>query len=199
MQAYLTKEYVEVGIDEVGRGCLAGSVVAAAVVLPKDFFHPFLTDSKKLSPKKRLEAEQYIKENALAWAIAEASVEEIDKYNIAKASILAMHRALDKIFLQITPQLILVDGKYFLPYRFVPHQCFVKGDTIFFSIAAASVLAKNYRDTQMQKLAREFPQYKWEKNVGYPTSEHKKAIQNYGISPYHRKTFGVCKLCKELW
>ncbi len=184
---------MEVGVDEVGRGCLAGSVVAAAVVLPKNFHHSTLTDSKQLSEKARLEIEMYIKENALAWAIAEASVEEIDKYNIASASVLAMHRALDKIFTQISPELILVDGKYFKPYGFVPYACIVKGDAKFFSIAAASVLAKNYRDAQMRKLAQKFPQYAWEKNVGYPTAQHKKAIAQYGVSPYHRKSFGICK------
>lgn len=193
MRAYFTEKYIEVGVDEVGRGCLAGSVVAAAVILPKNFYHSTLTDSKQLSEKARLKTEIYIKENALAWAIAEASVEEIDTYNIASASVLAMHRALDKIFAQISPELILVDGKYFKPYGFVPYECIVKGDAKFFSIAAASVLAKNYRDAQMRKLAQEFPEYAWEKNVGYPTAQHKKAIEQYGISPYHRKTFGICK------
>lgn len=193
MHSFFTEQYIEVGVDEVGRGCLAGNVVAAAVVLPKNFSHPTLTDSKQLSEKERVELESYIKTTALAWAIAEASVEEIDIYNIAGASVLAMHRALDKIFSQITPELILVDGKYFKPYNFVPYQCIIKGDATFFSIAAASVLAKNYRDAQMRILAQEFPQYAWEKNVGYPTPEHQKAIEKYGISPYHRKTFGICK------
>jgi ribonuclease HII len=193
MRAYFTENYTEVGVDEVGRGCLAGSVVAAAVILPKNFYHPTLTDSKQMSEKVRLEVETYIKENALAWAIAEASVEEIDMYNIASASVLAMHRALDKIFTQISPELILVDGKYFKPYGFVPYECIVKGDAKFFSIAAASVLAKNYRDAQMRELAQKFPYYAWEKNVGYPTAEHKKGIEKHGISPFHRKTFGICK------
>lgn len=201
MQSSFSNMYVEVGLDEVGRGCLAGSVVAAAVILPLDFTHTTLTDSKKLSLKERINIEIDIKQSALAWAIAEASVEEIDTYNILNASILAMHRALNKIFEAntIIPELILVDGNRFKPYMpqkaqncFIPYRCIVKGDAKFYSIAAASVLAKNYRDAQMQKLALDFPHYHWEKNVGYPTPKHKEALKLYGLTKYHRKTFKPC-------
>ena len=202
MFASFSNKYVEVGLDEVGRGCLAGSVVAAAVIFPLDFKHSVLTDSKKLSPKERQNVELEIKQQALAWAIAEASVEEIDSYNILNASILAMHRALDKIFAQkiILPELILVDGNKFKPYvpknavQALPHQCIVQGDAKFYAIAAASVLAKNYRDAQMHKLALQYPQYDWDKNVGYPTAKHKEAIKTHGLTPHHRKTFKPCKL-----
>lgn len=200
MQSSFSNRYIEVGVDEVGRGCLAGNVVAAAVILPVNFTHTTLTDSKQLSLKQRINLEKEIKNSALAWAIAEATVEEIDTYNILNASILAMHRALDKIFAQnsITPELILVDGNHFKPYmpenapQFIPYQCIVKGDTKFYAIAAASVLAKNYRDAQMEKLAQQFPQYHWDKNVGYPTSKHKEALKLYGLTSYHRKTFKPC-------
>ena len=207
MQSSFSNKYVEVGLDEVGRGCLAGSVVAAAVILPLDFTHATLTDSKQLSLKERINIEIDIKQSALAWAIAEASVEEIDTYNILNASILAMHRALDKIFEQdsITPEFILVDGNKFKPYmpenaqkQFIPYQCVVKGDTKFCSIAAASILAKNYRDTKMEELAKLFPQYHWEKNVGYPTPKHKEALKLYGLTEHHRKTFKPCADLKAL-
>ncbi|GAB4126814.1 MAG: ribonuclease HII [Raineya sp.] len=201
MQSSFSKKYIEVGLDEVGRGCLAGSVVAAAVILPPDFTHSTLTDSKRLSEKERKELENDIKKSAWAWAIGEASVEEIDTYNILNASILAMHRALDKIFEQnsIIPELILVDGNRFKPYvpintknHFLPYQCVVKGDAKFYAIAAASVLAKNYRDAQMEQLAELFPQYHWHKNVGYPTTKHKEALKLYGLTEHHRKTFKPC-------
>jgi len=194
MLASFSNKYIEVGVDEVGRGCLAGTVVAAAVILPLDFYHDTLTDSKQLSFSQRETIEEEIKKDAIAWAIGEASIEEIDKINILQASILAMHRALDKIFeesLQI-PELILVDGNRFKPYNFIPYQCVVKGDAKFFSIAAASVFAKNYRDKKMIALAQQHPEYAWESNMGYPTPTHKKAIQKYGLTPYHRKTFKPC-------
>jgi ribonuclease HII len=202
MFASFSNKYVEVGLDEVGRGCLAGNVVAAAVILPLNFTHTILTDSKKLSWQERQNVELEIKQQALAWAIAEASVEEIDSYNILNASILAMHLALDKIFAQkiILPELILVDGNKFKPYvpknavQALPHQCIVKGDAKFYAIAAASVLAKNYRDAQMYKLALQYPQYDWDKNVGYPTAKHKEAIKTHGLTPHHRKTFKPCNL-----
>jgi ribonuclease HII len=202
MFASFSNKYVEVGLDEVGRGCLAGNVVAAAVILPLNFTHTILTDSKKLSWQERQNVELEIKRQALAWAIAEASVEEIDSYNILNASILAMHRALDKIFAQkiILPELILVDGNKFKPYipkdtiQAVPYQCIVQGDAKFYAIAAASVLAKNYRDAQMHELALQYPQYDWGKNVGYPTPKHKEALKLYGLTAYHRKTFKPCKL-----
>jgi len=201
MQSSFSNRYIEVGVDEVGRGSLAGSVVAAAVILPLDFTHTTLTDSKQLGLKERANIEIDIKQSALAWAIAEASVEEIDTYNILNASILAMHRALDKIFEQnlAKPELILVDGIKFKPYipentqkQFIPYQCVTKGDAKFYSIAAASVLAKNYRDAQMEKLANLFPQYQWEKNVGYPTPKHKEALKLHGLTQHHRKTFKPC-------
>lgn len=203
MYASFSNKYIEVGVDEVGRGCLAGSVVAAAVILPSDFSHTTLTDSKQLNLQERKNLEMDIKNSALAWAIAEASVEEIDTYNILNASILAMHRALDKIFEQskIAPELILVDGNRFKPYmpenaqkHFIPYQCIVKGDAKFYSIAAASVLAKNYRDAKMEELALLFPQYHWDKNVGYPTAKHKEALQLYGLTEHHRKTFKPCAI-----
>lgn len=206
MLSSFSDKYIEVGLDEVGRGCLAGSVVAAAVILPPDFTHTTLTDSKQLSLQERKQIEIDIKNSALAWAVAEASVEEIDKYNILNASILAMHRALNKIFDQnlILPELILVDGNRFKPYtpenaqgQFIPYQCVVKGDAKFYAIAAASVLAKNYRDAQMKQLAALFPQYGWDKNVGYPTPQHKKALKLYGLTPHHRKTFKPCILYYE--
>ncbi|MDX1903385.1 MAG: ribonuclease HII [Thermonemataceae bacterium] len=195
LKSSFSNQYIEVGVDEVGRGCLAGSVVAAAVILPKDFHHPHLTDSKKLSEKQRIRIEEDIKKSAIGWAIAEASPSEIDTYNILNASILAMHRALDIIFAQSPqPELILVDGNKFKPYHFIPYQCIVKGDSKFLSIAAASVLAKNYRDLQMQNLSEKYPYYAWHKNVGYPTAVHKKAIIEYGLSPYHRRSFKPCML-----
>jgi len=158
LKSSFSKKYIEVGVDEVGRGCLAGNVVAAAVILPKNFQHKELTDSKKLSEKQRIRIEQDIKESALGWAIGEASPSEIDTYNILNASILAMHRALDSIFAQsLLPELILVDGNRFKPYQFIPYRCVIKGDSQFFSIAAASVLAKNYRDKQMQELSLQYP------------------------------------------
>ena len=187
-------KYIEVGVDEVGRGCLAGSVVAAAVILPLDYYHNTLTDSKQLSFDQRETIEIDVKNDAIAWAIGEASIEEIDKINILQASILAMHRALDKIFetSELTPELILVDGNKFKPYNFIPYQCVVKGDSKFFSIAAASVLAKNYRDKKMIELSKNYPEYAWDSNMGYPTPTHKKAIQKHGLTPYHRMTFKPC-------
>jgi len=194
MLSSFSGKYIEVGVDEVGRGCLAGTVVAAAVILPLDFEHDTLTDSKQLTFSQRDTIEEDIKKNAIAWAIGEASVKEIDKINILQASILAMHRALDKIFEASSsiPELILVDGNKFKPYNFIPYQCVVKGDSKFFSIAAASVLAKNFRDKKMMELAKDYPEYAWDKNMGYPTPTHKKAIQKYGLTPYHRMTFKPC-------
>lgn len=181
--------YIEAGLDEVGRGCLAGPVVAAAVVLPKDIVIPDLRDSKKLSANMRTSLEIIIKEKALAWAIAECSPTEIDTWNILNASIYAMHRALDA--LTVIPELLLVDGNKFKPYQYIPHYCMIKGDDKYLSIAAASVLAKNYRDTLMQNLALAYPEYGWEKNVGYPTLQHRKAIEKHGLTPHHRLTFKV--------
>ena len=178
---------LEVGTDEAGRGCLAGPVVAAAVILPADFSHPFLNDSKQLSEKKRQELRPIIEENALAFAVSFVWQDEIDKINILQASITAMHRAIDA--LKITPEFIIVDGNKFRKYQQIPHQTIVKGDTKYLSIAAASILAKTYRDEYMEKIHQEFPNYFWVKNKGYPTIDHRNAIREFGATIHHRKTF----------
>lgn len=177
----------EAGCDEAGRGCLAGPVVAAAVILPTDFYHPLLNDSKQLSKKERESLRPLIEKEALAWAVAECSPEEIDEINILQASILAMHRAVDQ--LKIRPQLLLIDGNRFKPYPFVQHLCVVKGDSKYASIAAASVLAKTYRDEMMDQLALEYPDYRWQQNAGYPTKAHRAAIESIGPCCWHRKSF----------
>lgn len=187
LQSSYTPDVVEAGCDEAGRGCLAGPVVAAAVILPKDFTHPLLTDSKVLSLEQRNHLKVEIKEAALAYAIAEVDNREIDEINILNASFLAMHRAIDQ--LRQKPELLLIDGNRFNPYPFVPHQCIIKGDSKFFSIAAASVLAKTHRDELMWKLADEHPQYGWQTNVGYPTIAHRKAIAEHGPTDWHRLSF----------
>ncbi len=176
------------GCDEVGRGCLAGPVVAAAVVLPpqKDI-HPEITDSKKLTPQKRQTLTQYIQKNAVAYGIGVVHHTTIDEINILQAAILAMHQALDQ--LKTTPELLLIDGNHFKPYRNIPHHCIIQGDQKYQSIAAASIIAKTYRDQYMQKWATIYPIYGWEKNAGYPTAQHKKAIQQWGITPIHRISF----------
>ena len=189
LHASYTNHLQEAGVDEVGRGCLAGPVVAAAVILPKDYQHPKLTDSKQLTKQQRNELEKTIKKDAVAWAIAEVSASEIDEINIHKASILAMHRAIEK--LSSTPELLLIDGKFFNNYEFIPHVCIIKGDQKYLSIAAASVLAKTYRDTLMEELSEKFPVYDWANNVGYPTPKHRKAILEEGFTIWHRKTFKV--------
>ncbi len=187
LQSSFTSDLIEAGCDEVGRGCLAGPVVAAAVILPKDFTHPFLTDSKLLKLAQRNLLKEEIKEKALAYAIAEVDNQTIDEVNILNASFLAMHRAVEQLSIQ--PELLLIDGNRFNPYPFIPHQCIIKGDSKFYSIAAASVLAKTYRDELMQKLALTYPQYGWQTNVGYPTKVHRSAIAEYGLTPWHRKSF----------
>jgi ribonuclease HII len=192
MQAFLNEHLTEAGCDEAGRGPLAGPVMAAAVILPREFDLPGLNDSKKLSQQQRLILEEGIKQQALAWAVAHCSAEEIDRVNILQASILAMHRALDA--LSIRPEMILVDGNRFKAYPFTPHQCFVKGDARFASIAAASILAKNERDRVMQQLALEFPGYGWERNMAYPTPEHRRAVMELGLTIHHRKSFRVKEL-----
>lgn len=184
---YYQAHVIEAGLDEVGRGCLAGPVVAAAVILPPDYHHPQLTDSKQLSRTVREKIQIELKNEALAWAIAEVSNQQIDQINILKASFLAMHQAISQ--LSITPAHLLIDGNRFTPYPFVPHTCIVKGDTKYFSIAAASVLAKTYRDELMEQLAKDYPHYGWSQNVGYPTPQHKRAIQQHGLTPYHRLSF----------
>ena len=178
---------LEVGTDEAGRGCLAGPVVAAAVILPADFSHPFLNDSKQLSEKKRQELRLIIEENATAFAVSFVWQDEIDKINILQASITAMHRAIDA--LKISPEFIIVDGNKFRKYQQIPHQTIVKGDTKYLSIAAASILAKTYRDEYMEKIHQEFPNYFWGKNKGYPTIDHRNAIREFGATIHHRKTF----------
>ena len=182
---YINK--VEAGCDEAGRGCLAGSVFAAAVILPPDYENELLNDSKQLSEKRRYLLRSMIEKDALAWAVGVVTAEEIDKINILNASILAMHRALDA--LSVRPEAIIVDGNRFKPYHDVPHTTIVKGDGKYLSIAAASILAKTYRDDYMKAIAEEFPQYDWQSNKGYPTKKHRAAIKEYGISPYHRKSF----------
>ena len=187
LQAYFSDQLIEAGCDEVGRGCLAGPVVAAAVVLPKDFFHPLLNDSKQLTVIQRHMLTEVIEKKAIAWAIGEAGPQEIDTHNILNASYLAMHRAIAQ--LQPVPSLLLIDGNRFQPYPNIPHECIIKGDAKFASIAAASVLAKTYRDTLMQRLAQDFPGYGWDSNVGYPTKAHRQGLQQQGITPHHRKSF----------
>lgn len=185
--SYFNKNYIEAGLDEAGRGCLAGPVVAAAVILPKDYKHELLNDSKQLTKEQRQILRIEIEKDALAYAVAEASNQEIDQINILKASFLAMHRAVDA--LKIKPEHLLIDGNRFNPYPMIPHTCIIKGDAKYLSIAAASILAKTYRDDLMEKLAHEFPQYGWQTNAGYPTPNHRKAIEEFGFTPHHRLTF----------
>lgn len=180
---------VEAGCDEAGRGCLAGSVYAAAVILPSDYQNDLLNDSKQLTEKKRYQLREIIQRDAVAWAVGIVSPDEIDKINILNASILAMHRALDQ--LKVRPEAIIVDGNKFKPYQNLPHTTIVKGDGKYLSIAAASILAKTYRDDYMNELAKEYPQYDWLSNKGYPTKKHRDAIRQYGITPYHRKSYNL--------
>lgn len=182
-----SNQYIEAGCDEVGRGCLCGPVVAAAVIIDKNFDQNLINDSKQLSFKTRIELDSYIKDNVADYSIAELSPEFIDKYNILNASIHAMHNALDQ--LKITPELILVDGNKFHPYNFIPHQCIIKGDSKVLSIAAASILAKNYRDRLMIELHEEFPEYGWNQNMGYATKKHREALIKFGPTKHHRKSF----------
>lgn len=184
---FLKENCIECGCDEAGRGCLAGAVFAAAVILPRDFRCNELNDSKLLSEKLRYTLRPIIEQNAVAWAIGMVSPEEIDRINILRASFLAMHRAIEK--LNVTPEHLLIDGNRFLPYPGIPHTTVVKGDGKYLSIAAASVLAKTYRDDEMQQLAAEYPAFHWATNKGYPTQAHRKAIREYGTTPYHRKSF----------
>ncbi|MGE0587500.1 MAG: ribonuclease HII [Cyclobacteriaceae bacterium] len=192
-----TPDLVEAGCDEVGRGCLAGPVVAAAVILPKNYFHETLNDSKQLGREERLLLRDEIQRDALAWAVAEVDNNEIDKINILKASFKAMHLALDQ--LKIKPDLLLIDGNRFQPYGELSFECVVKGDATYLSIAAASVLAKTYRDELMLKLSEQFPGYGWETNVGYPTEEHRDGIRSLGITPLHRRSFQLLPSQLELF
>ena len=190
---YLKSNYknleIEAGCDEAGRGCLAGPVFAAAVILPGNFKHKFLNDSKQLSEKLRYQLREEIQNKALSWAVAYTDNLEIDQVNILNASYLAMHRALEK--LSLIPQHIIIDGNRFKPYKNIPYTCIVKGDSKYYSIAAASILAKTYRDDFMKNINNEFPDYDWDKNKGYPTIKHREAILKYGISSYHRKSFNL--------
>jgi len=178
---------LEVGADEAGRGCLSGPVVAAAVILPKGFKHPFLNDSKQISEKKRKELRPFIEENALSFGVSFIHQEEVDELNVLQASITAMQRSIAK--LNVEPEFIIIDGNKFKPYNEIPYKTIVKGDAKFMSIAAASVLAKTYRDEYMEGIHNEFPEYNWKKNKGYPTKEHREAIRKFGSNKYHRKTF----------
>ena len=183
------KGKIEAGCDEAGRGCLAGSVYAAAVILPEGYQNELLNDSKQLSEKKRYQLREIIERDAVAWAVGIVTPEEIDQINILNASILAMHRALDQ--LKVRPEAIIVDGNRFKPYKKLPHTTIVKGDGKYLAIAAASILAKTYRDDYMNKLAEEYPQYDWLSNKGYPTRKHREAIKQFGITPYHRRSYNL--------
>ncbi|MDL2256718.1 ribonuclease HII [Bacteroidales bacterium OttesenSCG-928-I14] len=188
---YLNKDLLEAGCDEAGRGCLAGAVFAAAVILPPDFHSEILNDSKQMSEKQRDELRPVIEQQALAWAVGIVSPQEIDEINILQASILAMHRAISQ--LQIKPQHLLVDGNKFKKYESIPHTTVVKGDGKYLSIAAASVLAKTHRDEYMMNLHEQHPHYDWNHNKGYPTPKHRKGIEQYGTTPYHRMSFTLLK------
>ena len=187
LHSFHTEGIIEAGCDEAGRGCLAGPVFAAAVILPPDFKSSKLNDSKKLNEKQRYQLRELVEEKALSWAIAQVDQEEIDEINILNASFLAMHRAIEK--LKIIPESLLIDGPRFNPYQQIPFHCIIKGDGKYLSIAAASILAKTYRDDFMKEAHQQLPVYGWNRNKGYPTIEHKMAIQQHGLSPIHRKTF----------
>lgn len=189
LKSHYYEDLIEAGCDEAGRGCLAGSVYAAAVILPPDYQNELLNDSKKLTAKKRYALREEIERDAIAWAVGVVTPEEIDKINILNASFLAMHRALDQ--LKVHPQAVIVDGNRFTPYQNLPFTTIIKGDGKYLSIAAASILAKTYRDDYMLSLAEEYPQYDWQSNMGYPTKNHRQAIRQHGITPYHRKSYNL--------
>ena len=195
LESFFYPDFVEAGCDEAGRGCLAGSVYAAAVILPKDYTNPELNDSKQLSEKKRYHLRDVIQRDAIAWAVGVVTAEEIDRINILNASILAMHRALDA--LSVRPEAVIVDGNRFQPYTPpssttpLPHTTIIKGDGKYLPIAAASILAKTYRDDYMNTLAEQYPMYEWQVNKGYPTKHHRQAIREFGISPYHRRSYNL--------
>ncbi|MBI5858891.1 MAG: ribonuclease HII [Sphingobacteriales bacterium] len=197
LQLFFQDKLTEAGCDEAGRGCLAGPVFAASVILPKDFFHPLLNDSKQVSEKNRDELRRVIEAEAVSYAVASIDNEEIDRINILKASFKAMHLALDK--LSQKPGLLLIDGNRFIRYKKIPHQCFVKGDERFSSIAAASILAKTYRDEYMKQMHGEFPHYGWDTNKGYGTPEHRNAIEQHGLCKYHRRSFRLYSIQTELF
>jgi ribonuclease HII len=187
--SFYNEDLIEAGCDEAGRGCLSGPVVAAAVILPKDFYHEWLNDSKQVSESKRKVLRSIIQEKAIAWAVGIVDEKEIDEINILKASFLAMHRAIDQLVTK--PEFLLIDGNRFTPYEGIDHECIIKGDSKYLSIAAASILAKTYRDDIMEELDFEFPVYDWKTNKGYPTKKHRQAIKDFGVSKYHRKTFAL--------
>lgn len=189
LEPHYYADLIEAGCDEAGRGCLAGSVYAAAVILPRNYDNPLLNDSKKLSEKKRYELRGQIERDAVAWAVGVVTPEEIDQINILRASFLAMHRAIDQ--LSVRPQAVIVDGNRFVPYHDLPYTTIVKGDGKYQAIAAASILAKTFRDDYMDRLAQEFPYYDWQSNKGYPTRAHREGIRLHGISPYHRKSYNL--------
>ncbi len=195
--SFFQEELIEAGCDEAGRGCLAGPVFAASVILPKNFSHSILTDSKLLSENNRFLLRDIIQNEALAFAVAEVDHEEIDRINILNASFLAMHKALDQ--LNLNPAFIIIDGNRFHAYRDIPHACVVKGDSKYYSIAAASILAKTYRDDYMCKISLEHPEYEWSRNKGYATAKHREAVLTHGLSPYHRKTFRITDPQLELF
>lgn len=189
LKSYFQNELIEAGCDEAGRGCYAGPVFAAAVILPKAFYHPLLNDSKQVKELQRNELRIIIEQQAIAFAVGMVTHEEIDKINILKASFKAMHLAIEKLKPQ--PQFLLIDGNRFTPYKKIKHQCIIKGDATYANIAAASILAKTYRDEFMMKLHKKFPQYNWQKNKGYGTLEHRQAIEEFGLCRYHRKSFNI--------
>lgn len=197
LHPYYQEDHIEAGCDEAGRGCFAGPVFAAAVILPKDFYHPTLNDSKQLSREQREELKPFIKAHAIAYAVAMVDNDEIDQINILRASFKAMHLALDK--LRKRPSLLLIDGNRFTPYKKVRHQCIIQGDGLYASIAAASILAKTHRDSYMRQLHKEFPHYNWKQNKGYGTEEHRNAIGAHGICKYHRKSFRLMAEQPELF
>lgn len=186
---YYNETLIEAGCDEAGRGCLAGSVYAAAVILPKDYHNELLNDSKQLTAKKRYLLREQIERDAIAWAVGIVTPKEIDEMNILRASITAMHRAVDQ--LKVRPEALIVDGNRFYKYQDLPHTTIVKGDGKYLAIAAASILAKTYRDDYMAELHKEFPHYGWDRNAGYPTKEHREGIRQHGTTPYHRMTFNL--------
>lgn len=197
LKRFLHEDIIEAGLDEAGRGCYAGPVYAAAVILPKDFYHPLLNDSKQVNEKNRNILRTYIEEHALAWSVAYCSVEEIESLNILKASFTAMHKAIDG--LKKKPGFLLVDGNRFIKYKTMAHLCIVGGDAEYASIAAASILAKTWRDEHMKKLHEEFPHYGWAHNKGYGTAEHRKAIEEHGLCIHHRKSFNIIPAQQKLF
>ncbi|MDO8999628.1 MAG: ribonuclease HII [Bacteroidota bacterium] len=196
LKSYFNKKLIEAGCDEAGRGCLAGPVYASAVILPINYKNKWLNDSKKLSDKDRYELRPEIEQNAISWAIGVVDHKEIDKINILNASFLAMHRAIDQ--LMSVPESLLIDGNRFKTYKNIPHNCIIKGDGKYLSIAAASILAKTYRDDFMKKMAIKHPEYNWDNNMGYPTKKHREAIKTHGVTPIHRLTFQLLPKQLEL-